>query len=175
MPLATRGEATPEASAPLTRGFRLAMLAVVAASGDRGITRDKLQGILWAESDAARAAASLSQTLYGLRQALGSADVIRAAGSALLVDPTLVQSDVRAFEDAFGAEDWLRAVGLYGGPFLEGFYLKDADEFERWIERTRARLSDMYAPALDRGADSAAPRGDQDPVCLLYTSPSPPD
>jgi hypothetical protein len=121
----------------VTRGYRLAMLAmlaVLASCGDRGITRDKLQAILWADSDSSRAGASLSQTLYGLRQDLGSPDVVRAVGPTLVLDAGLVGSDLRRFEDAVSAGDWLRAISLYGGPFLEGFYLKDAPEFERWLD-----------------------------------------
>lgn len=145
----------------LTRGFRLAVLAVLASGGERGITRDKLQAILWADSDASRASASLSQTLYGLRQDLGTPDVVRAAGPTLILDAALVQSDLRAFETAIAAGAWERAVDGYGGPFLEGFFLKDAAEFERWIDGTRTRLADMYAMALERAAESAVGRGDQ--------------
>ena len=52
------------------------------------------------------------------------------------------------------------AVALYRGPLLDGFFLDDAPEFERWTDRERARLADSYARALEALADAAAGRRD---------------
>ena len=48
----------------------LALLALLAAAGDRGINRDRLLAYLWPESDIERARGSLKQTLYILRRDL---------------------------------------------------------------------------------------------------------
>src|SRR5829696_8676263 len=50
-----------------------------------------------------------------------------------------------------------RSIELYGGPFLAGFFLPDAGEFERWVESERARLTRRYVEALSRlGGDAEA-------------------
>ena len=38
------------------------------------------------------------------------------------------------------AADGHEALELYRGPFLPGFFVADAPEFERWMEEERARL-----------------------------------
>ncbi len=42
---------------------RLALLAVLAASGESGVTREKLIGLFWPDTDEARARAALAQAL----------------------------------------------------------------------------------------------------------------
>jgi transposase len=44
---------------------------------------------------------------------------------------------------------------VYGGPLLDGFYVADAPEFERWVEGERDRLGRAYARALERLAEAA--------------------
>src|SRR5688572_11198426 len=53
----------------------LALLVVIAAGRDRGVSRDTLAAMLWAESDEERARRALAQALYRIRQELG-ADVV---------------------------------------------------------------------------------------------------
>ena len=55
---------------------RLAILALLARAGDRGITREKVIGYLWPDSDEERARRLLSQAVYMLRRDLGSDDAI---------------------------------------------------------------------------------------------------
>ena len=47
---------------------RLALLALLAAAGDRGLSRDKLVAYFWPDSAAEDARHSLEQLLYSLRQ-----------------------------------------------------------------------------------------------------------
>ena len=51
---------------------RLAVLAVLARAGERGVNRDRLVALLWGEQEEERARRSLNQALYALRQELGS-------------------------------------------------------------------------------------------------------
>ena len=46
----------------------LALLAMIAASGERGISRETVLAYLWPESDEARARTSLKQLVHSLRQ-----------------------------------------------------------------------------------------------------------
>lgn len=133
---------------------KLALLAALAAS-PRGMSRDTLAALLWGEQDDVRARHSLEQALYGLKRSLGS-DPVQRASSALLLDPAIVRADIAAFDAAIEAEDWEGATKAYGGAFLDGVFISEAPEFERWSERERARRRDAYHRALEQCARAAA-------------------
>ena len=42
---------------------------------------------------------------------------------------------------------------MYHGPFLNGFHLSDAEEFERWADGERSRLARRYGQALEQLAE----------------------
>jgi TolB-like protein/DNA-binding SARP family transcriptional activator/Flp pilus assembly protein TadD len=132
----------------------LALLALLAASGGGGVSRDKLIAYLWPEADEERGRHLLSNSLYMLRQALGE-DALGGAGDVVRLDVSRVGCDARDFEDAIARGELQRAVSLYTGPFLDGFFLADAPEFERWATRERERLTAVYARALESIAESA--------------------
>jgi Tol biopolymer transport system component/DNA-binding SARP family transcriptional activator len=138
---------------------RLALLALVACSGDHGMTRDRLLGMLWPESDEERARKGLNQALYALRQEMGDGEVFLGT-TDLRLNPELVTSDLATFTSAIKAGQLERATAVYIGPFLDGFHLSEAPEFERWLEEERAGLARDYATALERLARLAADRGE---------------
>jgi tetratricopeptide (TPR) repeat protein len=57
------------------------------------------------------------------------------------VNPDLVTSDTREFLRARTNGDHARAADLYKGPFLDGFHLDGADEYQRWVDRERQALA----------------------------------
>lgn len=137
---------------------RLALLALLAASGDGGLSRDQLLGYLWPESIAANARHSLEQLVHSLRRSLGESVFIGV--NPVSLNTEVVGSDVNEFERALTKGALAEAVALYGGPFLQGFYLDEAPEFERWTSTERARLADRYTDALNRLASEAESAGD---------------
>jgi DNA-binding SARP family transcriptional activator len=147
-------EADDGTAAPRLRPPRLALLAVLAAAGNRGMSRDKLAALFWPDSDEERARHSLRQNLYAVRTALG-ADAVRSVGPALTLDETVITADVSEFRAALTSGDRERAVSLVRGPFLDGFYLQGASEFERWVEEERGRLIAETTSALVSLATSA--------------------
>ena len=138
----------------------LALLALLAAAGRTGLSRDKLVAYMWPEADAEHARGLLKQACYALRRDLHQPDLILGA-TQLRLNPDVITSDVQAFEAALERGDAAQAAELYGGPFLDGFYLSDAAEFERWVEAERRRLRERATAALERLATQAAAGGDQ--------------
>jgi DNA-binding SARP family transcriptional activator/tetratricopeptide (TPR) repeat protein len=136
---------------------QLALLAIVASAGARAITREKILGILWADSHEEQARHALSQMVYRLRRATGGAWV--TGTTQLRLDPS-AGSDVADFQAALSADRLAWAAELYTGPFLEGFYLAGAPEFEAWLEETRARLHNAARKALETLARRAGEAGD---------------
>jgi DNA-binding SARP family transcriptional activator len=137
----------------------LALLALLAAAGDKGISRDKLIAFLWSESDADHGRNLLNQACYALRRDLHAHELFLGA-TELRLNPTVVLNDIQSFEDAIARGDSARAVAAYAGPFLDGFYLDSAPDFERWVESERARLAKQCREALEGLATEANARGD---------------
>src|SRR5918911_558676 len=108
----------------------LALLALLAAAGERGVSRERILLFFWPESSARRARNTLSQTLYTLRRGLGAEDLV-VGTSTLCLNPAIFTTDIWDFEAAVSRGDLEAAVALYRGPFLDGFYLPGAPEFER--------------------------------------------
>ncbi|HEX6913188.1 MAG TPA: BTAD domain-containing putative transcriptional regulator, partial [Longimicrobium sp.] len=136
---------------------RIALLAVLAAARGRPVGRQRLMGLLWPEQSEEAARHSLSESLYLLRRELGG--VLAARGSDVVLDPAGVAVDLEAFERALEegrAEDAVRA---YGGPFLDGFYVDGAPEFERWAEGERDRLARAFARVAEALAEAAEDAG----------------
>jgi DNA-binding SARP family transcriptional activator len=88
---------------------RLALLALLAAAGPKGVTREKLAGLLWPDRDEERARHQVSDSVYVIREALG-ADAVRTVGEVLHLHPQTVRSDVLAFESAIRAGELVQAV-----------------------------------------------------------------
>jgi TolB-like protein/Tfp pilus assembly protein PilF len=137
----------------------LALLGLLAAAGARGLSRDRLVAFLWPETSADRAAHRLAQLVYSLRRELGT-DALFHGSTDLRINSAALPSDLDAFREALTDGDPARAVAAYGGPFLDGFHLGDAAEFERWQDEERAGLAAEYARALEAVATAAERRGD---------------
>jgi DNA-binding SARP family transcriptional activator len=137
----------------------LALLALLAAAPDAGVSRDTVAAYLWPESDQERARNALRQALFSLRRDLECPDLL-TGGLALRLNSAVLSSDVHDFEVARLVGDQERAVALYSGPFLEGFHVSGVPEFERWVDRQRAEYAGRTAAALEALARGAGVRGD---------------
>ena len=138
---------------------RLGLLALAAASPLGSVSRDRAAALLFPEADAESARHAVSNALHAIRRALGK-DAIVAVGDELRLNPTILRSDIADFDAAIAAGERERAVGLYRGPFLDGFFVSDAPEFERWVEGERQRLARAHGRVLEQLAESHEARGD---------------
>ncbi|HEX6371415.1 MAG TPA: BTAD domain-containing putative transcriptional regulator [Longimicrobium sp.] len=136
---------------------RLALIAILAAARGRPVGRERIVGLLWPENPTDAARHNLSEGLYVLRKDLGE-DSFVVMGDEVGLDPR-VQTDLDDFERALDEGRWEDAVRAYGGPFLDGFYVSEAPEFERWAEGERDRLARGYGRALEELATVAEAAG----------------
>lgn len=153
----SRGE--EDLTGAATQRRRLAILALLAVAGETGLSRDKLVAYLWPESDAERARHVLNQLLYAQRRQFGE-DGLFLGRKTLRLNAALIWTDVGGFEQALDDGTIQEAIALYRGPFLDGFFLKDAPEFERWVESQRERLARRMAMALAALAQQATTAGE---------------
>ena len=133
---------------------RLAVLALVARGGERGITRSKVLALLWPDADDAQGRHVLSQALYSLKRDLGSEACIRGTHD-LRLNIEEVWCDVAHFERALGNGELELAAHLYVGPFLDGFRLASAPEFERWADDERSAIRHRFHEVVERLARAA--------------------
>ena len=130
-----------------TQRRRLAILAILAVARQRGVSRDRLLAYLWPESDMTRARHVLNQLLSAQRRLTGEQRLF-VGGKTLRLNPALIGSDVAEFDDAIDAGRLELAVSLHAGPFLDGFFVSEAPEFERWVDEQRSRLTRRCLGAL---------------------------
>jgi DNA-binding SARP family transcriptional activator/tetratricopeptide (TPR) repeat protein len=126
----------------------VALLLYLAASGKRVLTRDYLAALLWT-SPPERARHSLSQAIYDLRRNLDGA-VVSGAGDGLRLDQARITFDASEFETAVRNGDLARAVQLHQGPFADNLSGAGSDDFERWVDGERLRLSRLGEFVLRR-------------------------
>jgi DNA-binding SARP family transcriptional activator len=154
----TDGATTPVSATAARR--RLAVLAVLATSGSRGVPRDKLLALFWPESDIDRARHSLDQALYALKRDL-DVDNLLLGREELSLNPAVITSDVGDFRAALAGGEQAAAVELYKGAFLDGVFVSGAPDFERWAEDERAALTREVEQAIETLATEASARGDR--------------
>ncbi len=127
---------------------RLALLAYLAAASPQGFhRRDTLLALFWPELDQEHARAALRQALHVVRDALGGDALASRGDEEISLDFAQVSCDVAVFERALRHGQLEEALDLYRGALLEGFFISDAPEFERWLETVRARLQQAAAGA----------------------------
>ena len=153
--LSLRSEAV---SGVITQRRRLALLALLATGGERGISREKIAAYLWPEGTLDGTRRSLDQLVYGVRQEAG--ETVLLGANPLRLNPAVIESDVGLFEQAMSDNTFELAAALYRGPFLDGFSVSNAPDFERWMESERARLAERFGGAVERLAVDATARGD---------------
>jgi DNA-binding SARP family transcriptional activator len=149
-------------SGPPLTGQALALLAIMACAGERGVAREKLIAILWPESGASAASHRLSQLVHWIRRTLEAPTLIDGTRELRLCASSLA-CDLWDFEQARRAGRLEQAAALYA-PFLDGFYLTGGltggDGFERWAESRRSELAREYQETLEALAVQAEARGD---------------
>jgi DNA-binding SARP family transcriptional activator/predicted ATPase len=157
--------------AGLTSVKAQALLFYLAVTG-RSHTRSALAALLWGDVPDAASRASLRKALQQLRRSVTAYLAVEHDTIALRTG-TDTWVDVVAFDAAFhngpdSDPDRLRsAVDLYRGDFLEGFYVRDAADFEDWWLAERARLRERMLGGLHALAQYRAGQGDL-PGAIAY-------
>jgi len=135
------------------------LLIYLAVEAPYSHSREKLAALLWPDQPPTRAAHNLRQALTALRKGFEEQEprclVFEASREHIGISPGVrIHSDVNRFLDhvelAFkaGKADIARtdirrlkqAAELYQGPFLQGFELKESDDFAEWVMLQRESI-----------------------------------
>ena len=130
---------------------RLLLVALAADAGDRGVSRDRVIGLLWPDSDEEHGRRSLNQLRYTLRRELDGTDLV-VGTSTLRVDPVRLESDLADFRAAVARGDADGAAAIHAAPFLDGVFAEGAPELDQWVEGRRRELHASLEAVLLRAA-----------------------
>ena len=143
-----RGAPAGVADQLLAQSKAVALLAfLVLSPGGRFQRRDRLVSLLWPELDQAHARAALRKALFVSRTALGPDVLVSRGDDELAIAPEKLRCDVVEFESACNLGRLARALELYRGDFMPGFFLSGCLEFERWVDDQRTLARERAAAA----------------------------
>jgi len=131
-----------------------ALLIRLAVEAGRKLTRDYLMDLLWPDVAAPQARHSLAQALTVLKEAVGRDHLVVQRASLGLV-AGVVQVDVARLDVS---ETEIR------GPFLDGFEVPGAVQFEQWKDEWRAKLMPRIRDSLVKQMDGGRRIGDFETV-----------
>jgi predicted ATPase/DNA-binding SARP family transcriptional activator len=136
------------------------------AAAPQPVARDHLSYLIWPDLPEAVARRNLTIHLTQLRRAFNRPNMLVSNDDAVGLNRATVWSDTLAFDKA--ATEALRerrtdlltaAVQLYRGPFLNGFALPAAAEYEEWASEERQALERRYLDALTALIEAHAQAG----------------
>ena len=143
----------------------LAILALLAVEG-RPYARDELAAMFWPESDDESARGAFRRTLSVLRSALGERWLRVDRSTVALATDADVHVDLGLLDAAAARGDregLAAAASLARGPFLAGFSLRDAPDFDDWratravsVERRVVDVLERLTRVAEAGGDLAA-------------------
>lgn len=138
----------------LAQPKRLAVLVYLLLARPHGFQRrDRVAGLFWPEQSDYHARAALRKALHGIRQSMGEEVLVTRGDDEVAIDRERLWCDATAFDHAIVEEQFARALELFRGELLEGFF-PDAPGFERWLESER----ETYHEAAGHAAWTMAER-----------------
>ena len=135
-------------------------------------SRLALADLLWPDLTEKSARANLRKVLSNLRNIVGESVTISRDAVECRTD--LLDSDVAELEKLLASEgvsELERAVELYRGDFLHGFYVQGVPSFEEWSLGERTRLREEAVGATERLIQHLVDEGKLDAGRSLYAPP----
>ena len=148
----------------LTSAKAQALLFYLAVTA-REHTRTTLAALLWGDLPEEKARGNLRKALQQLRNQIGghlSIDRYTIAiqeNAGCWTDVVEFREILQEFKVSEESDKIQRALDLYRGDFLEGFYVRKAPDFENWWLAERARLRELMLKCLHTLAEYRAEQG----------------
>lgn len=108
-------------------------------------TREKLAGLLWPEEEENKAKKNLRNAIYKIKKTFNLEILISPRKSIVMINPNIkIETDVNNF---FNNKNDLIS---YKGNFLTGFYVKNAEDFQKWMLDMREYFQQIYINRLKK-------------------------
>ena len=111
------------------------------------VSRDVVVNLLWGEINEEIAKKNLRNAVYSIKKIFNEKVIISPKRSLLMLNPNIeFRCDIYKLLDKDDSNE--KDVNLYVEDFLEGFYVKDAANFEEWVTQTREQFKEKYINEL---------------------------
>jgi serine/threonine-protein kinase len=165
--VALKGAPADGAAHLVSQSKVVAMLASLALAPAASFTRrDRLAGLLWPELDQQHARTALRKAIHFARAVLGDDVITNRGDEELALSADALWCDAVVLRASIEQGRLARAVDLYRGDLMPGFYLPECHDFDAWLEGQRAALLEEVVAASwalarnlesdDKGTDAAA-------------------
>lgn len=165
--VALRGVPVDDAERLVTQSKVVALLACLALAPSGAFTRrDRVVGLLWPELDQPHARTALRKAMHFARDVLGDDALVNRGDEELSLAPDALWCDVAELRSSIERGQLARAVEMYRGDLLPGFFLPECHEFDTWLEGQRTTLLEEVVAASwalakhlesgDQGTEAAA-------------------
>lgn len=147
----------------LDSGKARALLCYLAVNG-RTHSRHTLANLLWGELPDSDARRNLRGVILKLRQFLDP--YLQVSHQTVALNPDApVWLDTAIFQSGLHQNEkngagWQTAVHLYRGEFLQEFYIRQAPEFDNWLQEQRTWFHNQAIAAHDAWASHLQAQGD---------------
>lgn len=127
---------------PVTLPFKKAEGLLYYLAVNKMVSREQAASLFWSSNDEPTAKKNLRHALYTIKKTFGEEVILSPQKQVLSLNPELSLST--------DYDDFLKndRIELYRGEFLQGFYVKNAEEFEDWLTMERNTLKDFYLRKL---------------------------
>lgn len=103
-------------------------------------SRDELCGLLWCDDKDDIAKKNLRNAIYKIKKSFDEDIVISPDKSMVILNPDMkISSDTDLFDN-----DDVNIFEVYSGDFLQGFFVKDSQEFEDWTRMIRENYKESF-------------------------------
>lgn len=135
-----------------------ALLVYLLARPEQPHRREQLASLLWPDRPDSTARQNLRKTLSRLRQGMAPYEILQTDYKTVQLNHDLIDSDVTQFkqyitqleQEQQNIDLLIKAVALYKGNFLEGFYLAQNLVFEEWLLLEREMWQQQVVQLLQR-------------------------
>jgi DNA-binding SARP family transcriptional activator len=146
--VALRGVPEDSAERVLTQSKTVGLLACLALTPAGTFTRrDRLAGLLWPELDQSHARTALRKTLHLARSILGEDFIVSRGDEELTLPAGSLWCDATELRACIERGHLARAVELFTGELMPGFYLSECYDFDVWLEEQRASIREAAVAA----------------------------
>lgn len=112
------------------------------------VSRSEMAGLLWPEDSEKTAKKNLRNVLYHTRKTIAKDFILTPNNTILQLNEDLdIETDLEEY-----LKDPKGKAYLYLGDFLQGFNLRDSEEYEHWVHNKRSQYFDNYYKNLQEKA-----------------------
>jgi len=109
-------------------------------------TRDELVALLWPDADEETGRKNLRNAIYHIKKNFNEDVILSDKKAIVAINPNIeIETDIKnMIEGKSDAE-----IDVYEGEFLKGFFIKQSEEFDQWLDFTREHYKGIYIAKLN--------------------------